>query len=112
MGFAKSASAAELAERVKTYQGYDLKANQIDFIINKYREQDSGGTYNAYKLPFQAYAQYQQEHTSIAFGSMEHSSDFTELAMFGPGSERMKPFMINTEIHYFMLEVAEVENNF
>jgi alkaline phosphatase len=32
--------------------------------------------------------------------------------MFGPGSERLKPFMKNTDMHYFMLEVAEVENKF
>lgn len=112
MGFDKTGSATALAERVNSHQGYNLTENQIEFIINKYREQVSGGVYNPYKLPFQEYAQYQQEHTSIAFGSMEHSSDFTELAMFGPGSERMKPLMINTDIHYFMLEVAEVENSF
>lgn len=112
MGFDKTGSATALAERVNSHQGYNLTENQIDFIINKYREQVSGGVYNPYKLPFKQYAQYQQEHTSIAFGSTEHSSDFTELAMFGPGSERMKPLMINTDIHYFMLEVAEVENSF
>jgi alkaline phosphatase len=30
--------------------------------------------------------------------------------MFGPGSDKMKPFMKNTELHYFMLEAAEVED--
>jgi len=112
MGFDKEASASTLADRVKSHQGYDLKEDQLAFILNKYKEQVSGGVYNSYKLPFKEYAQYQQEHTSVAFGSMEHSSDFTELAMFGPGSERMKPFMVNTDMHYFMLEVAEVENKF
>ncbi len=112
MGFDKEASASTLADRVKSHQGYDLKDDQLAFIINKYKKQASDGVYNSYKLPFKEYAQYQQEHTSVAFGSMEHSSDFTELAMFGPGSERMKPFMVNTDMHYFMLEVAEVENKF
>ena len=101
-----------MAERVESHQGYELKAEQLTFIINKYKEQVSEGVYNSYKLPFKEYAQFQQEHTAIAFGGMEHSADYTELAMFGPGSERMKPFMINTDMHYFMLEVAEVENKF
>lgn len=112
MGFDKDASASSLAERVESHQGYELKAEQLTFIINKYKEQVSEGVYNSYKLPFKEYAQFQQEHTAIAFGGMEHSADYTELAMFGPGSERMKPFMINTDMHYFMLEVAEVENKF
>ena len=65
-----------------------------------------------YKLPFKEFAVFSAEHTSVAFGGMDHSADFTELAMFGPGSERLKPFMKNTDMHYFMLEVAEVENKF
>lgn len=112
MGFDKDSSATTLAERVVLHQGYELKSDQLSFIINKYKEQAAEGVYNSYKLPFKEYAQFQQEHTSIAFGGMEHSADFTELAMFGPGSERMKPFMINTDMHYFLLEVAEVENKF
>ncbi len=112
MGFDKEGSASTLADRVKSHQGYDLKDDQLTFIINKYKEHASEGVYNSYKLPFKEYAQYQQEHTSVAFGGMDHSADFTELAMFGPGSERMKPFMKNTDIHYFLLEVAEVENKF
>lgn len=112
MGFDKDSPANTLAERIETNQGYILKDDQLAFIINKYKEQTADGVYNSYKLPFKEYAQYQKEHTSIAFGGMEHSADFTELAMFGPGSERMKPLMMNTDIHYFMLEVAEVENKF
>lgn len=112
MGFDRESATAALAERVEGYQGYELKEEQLTFIINKFREQEAEGIYNSYKLPFKEYAQYQQTHTSVAFGGMEHTADYTELAMFGPGSERMKPFMINTDLHYFMLEVAEVENKF
>ncbi len=112
MGFDREGLASTLADRVMSHQGYELKGDQLAFIINKYKEQASDGVYNSYKLPFKEYALYQQDHTSIAFGGMEHSSDFTELAMFGPGSERMKSFMVNTDMHYFMLEVAEVENKF
>ncbi|MFZ1582103.1 MAG: alkaline phosphatase, partial [Saprospiraceae bacterium] len=112
MGFERDASAASLADRVFANQNYQLTENQLAFIIEKYNEHNAEGVYNSYKLPFKEYAMYQAEHTSVAFGGMEHSADFTELAMFGPGSERMKPFMLNTDMHYFMLEVAEVENKF
>jgi len=31
------------------------------------------------------------------------------LAMYGPGSEKLTPFMRNTDIHNFLLEAAEVK---
>jgi len=43
---------------------------------------------------------------------MQHSADYVELAMYGPGSHLLKPFIKNTELHYLMLEAAEIENNF
>ena len=112
MGFDKEASLSVLADRIYSNQHYELKPEQLDFVLNKYKEQASEGVYNAYKLPFKEYAQYQMEQTSVAFGGMEHSADFVELAMFGPGSEQLKPFTVNTDLHHFMLRVAEVENKF
>lgn len=112
MGFGKNENITILQDRIKTNQGYNLKEDQLKFIHEKFKVQSADGVYNEYKLPFKEYGAYQSEHTSVAFGSMDHSADFTELAMFGPGSERMKPFIRNTDIHTFLLEVAEVENKF
>ena len=112
MGHQKDGSVAELVERIHLAQGYKMNDDQIKFVFDKYQAQSSEGTYNEYKLPFREYAMYQSEHTSCAFGGTEHSADFTELAMFGPGSEKMKPFMKNTDMHTFLLNVAHVENKF
>ena len=49
---------------------------------------------------------------SVGWISMDHSADYVELAMFGPGSELLKPFVKNTDLHYLMLQAAEVENKF
>ena len=43
---------------------------------------------------------------------MDLSADYVEIAMFGPGQQNQKPFMKNTDLHYFMLAAAEVENKF
>ncbi len=43
---------------------------------------------------------------------MSHSSDHVEVATFGPGSELLKPYCLNTYLHYLMLEAAEIENRF
>lgn len=71
-----------------------------------------GGLYNYRKLPFKAFAEMQQKHNSVGWISMDHSADYVELAMYGPGSELLKPFIKNTDLHYLMLQAAEVENKF
>lgn len=43
---------------------------------------------------------------------MDHSADYVKLAMFGRESQKLKPFVKNTGLHYLMLQAAEVENKF
>lgn len=54
-------------------------------------------------------AQWQTSYTGVGWAGTGHSADFVELAMLGPGSEMMNPFVRNTDLHNFMLEAAEVE---
>ncbi|WP_225035695.1 hypothetical protein [Winogradskyella sp. SM1960] len=44
--------------------------------------------------------------------SMQHVADYVELAMYGLGSQLLIPFIKTTDLHYLMLEGAEVENVF
>lgn len=73
---------------------------------------EEGGLYNYKKLPFKAFAEMQQKTNSVGWISMDHSADYAELAVFGPGSQLLKPFIKNTDLHYLMLQAAEVENKF
>ncbi|UUC45276.1 alkaline phosphatase [Flavobacterium cerinum] len=70
------------------------------------------GLYNYKKLPYKAFSEMQQKTNSVGWISMDHSADYVELAMFGPGSDLLKPFVKNTDLHYLMLQAAEVENKF
>ncbi|MFL9843513.1 alkaline phosphatase [Flavobacterium rhizosphaerae] len=87
---------------------------EAKFILSHYTGQfgKEGGLYNYNKLPFEAFAEMQKKHTSVGWISMDHSADYVELTMFGPGSEQLKPFVKNTDLHYMMLQAAEVENKF
>ncbi len=73
---------------------------------------EDGGLYNYKKLPFKTFAEMQKNANAVGWISMDHSADYVELAMFGPGSDLLKPFVKNTDLHYLMLEAAEVENKF
>ncbi|MFZ1703461.1 MAG: alkaline phosphatase [Saprospiraceae bacterium] len=100
----------DFIDRVYHYQGYQILPEEAASLLTTYKDQKEGGTYNHYNLPFGAYANIMKKHTSIQFGGNDHTSDYVELAMFGPGSQQLKPFIKNTDLHYFMLEVAEVEH--
>lgn len=88
----------------------DEQAKEILSFYSKAKRED--GIYNPRHLPFKLLSQIQQEFTSVGWISMDHSADYTELAMYGPGSHQMKPFMKNTDIHTFLLKAAQVENKF
>ncbi|MNY62454.1 hypothetical protein D3C86_1992640 [compost metagenome] len=68
--------------------------------------------YNDAKLPFYEMAKMQVKHTSVGWAGMDHAADFVEIAMFGPGSEQLKPLIKNTELHNMMLQAAEVAEHF
>ncbi|MDO5616552.1 MAG: alkaline phosphatase [Cruoricaptor ignavus] len=93
--------------------GMSINNDQAKEILSYYSKAKSeDGLYNPRHLPFKALADMQKSYTSVGWISMDHSSDYTELAMYGPGSENMKALTRNTDIHNFLLKAAEVENKF
>ena len=60
------------------------------------------------KLPYKLLSEIQKKYTNVGWIGDNHSADYTEIAMFGPGSELHKPFIKNTDLHWFLLKVSEV----
>ncbi len=108
--FNKNTTVAAAKDTFVFAQGLHLKDEEIKSILSHYQHLNEDGLYNPRKLPFRELAQIQFNHTGIGWGSMSHSSDYVELALFGPGSELIKPLVKNTDLHYLMLRAAEVEN--
>ncbi|MBN1143338.1 MAG: alkaline phosphatase [Bacteroidales bacterium] len=106
-GINKDFSVNQVIERIYEAQQITITEIEAMSLLEDYTKQDNSGIYNAYKLPFRKFAQIQQNYTSIGWSGMDHSADFVELAMFGPGSAALKPFVSNTELHSFMLEAAK-----
>jgi alkaline phosphatase len=105
-GINKDFTSKQVMERIREAQNIVLTETEAKSILDEYTFQNDGGIYNAYKLPFRKLAQIQQNHTSIGWSGMDHSADYVELAMFGPGSKALNPYIINTDLHYMMLEAA------
>lgn len=113
-GIKASNSISSVKERVaKACNKWNITDEQAKTILSYYKgAKKEDGLYNPRKLPFEYLAKIQAEWTSIGWNSMSHTSDYVELAAYGPGSELIKPFIKNTDMHYIMLKAAQVENNF
>jgi alkaline phosphatase len=105
-GIKKTDSEQVVIDRIQQAQGIVLKNAQASEILTHYADLSNEGVYNSYKLPFRKLAEIQQSYTSVGWSGMDHSADYGELAMFGPGSEALPPFVKNTDLHYFMLNAA------
>ena len=105
---------AQVREIVANANGTTVSEEDAKIILTYYDglNKEEGGLYNYKKVPFKTFAQMQQKTNSVGWISMDHSADYVELAMFGPGSELLKPFVKNTDLHYLMLQAAEIENKF
>jgi alkaline phosphatase len=105
---------AQVREIVESANKTTLSEEDAKTILSFYDglHKEEGGLYNYKKLPFKTFSQLQQKTNSVGWISMDHSADYVELAMFGPGSDLLKPFVKNTDLHYLMLQAAEVENKF
>ena len=111
--FDSSTSINYMKERISASTNVNISDEQAIAMHNYYDGLiKSDGLYNPRNLPFKKLGEFQKDFNSIGWISMHHSADYVELAMYGPGSNLIKPFIKNTDLHYLMLEAAEVENNF
>ncbi len=103
---------SQLIDLINASQLYTLTNEQATTLMSKISGLTDAELLDSYKLPFAELAMMQRPHTSVHFADTNHSSDYVELAAFGPGSELLKPFTINTDLHIMMLEAAEMPQEY
>lgn len=110
----RNSKVEQVREIIAAGNGETVSVEDAKTILDFYDglTKDEGGLYNYRRLPFKAFAEMQKKRNSVGWISMDHSADYVELAMYGPGSGLLKPFVKNTDLHFLMLEAAEVENKF
>lgn len=98
----------QIKDWIKETNKISLTDDEAKHLLNFYSglEKQEDGLYNYKKLPFKAYSEIQKKHNNVGWISMDHSGDYVELAMFGPGSELLKPFVKNIDLHYLMLKAS------
>lgn len=103
-------SPAQVIDLIVSHQKVILKTEEAETILKSY-QRGADGLYNPRNLPFMTLASMQSPHTSIQWAGSNHSADFAELAMFGPGSEILAGYVKNFELHNFMLQACGVEKS-
>ena len=112
-GFGKETSLSQIKQRIEYANNIAVTTDEAYALLKYYTNLNAeDGLYNPRQLPFHKLGEIQKQHNSVGWISMQHSADYVELAMYGPGSDLLKPFIKNTDLHYLMLEAAEVENKF
>ncbi|RQO76544.1 alkaline phosphatase [Pedobacter sp. KBW01] len=108
----QSFSEQKIMEMIKENQGVEMKADDVKSLLNHFKEIVPGQLYNESNLPFYEYGKILSKYTDVQWAGMNHTGDYVELTMFGPGSEQLKPFVKNYELHNFMLKAAEMPESF
>ncbi|WAC15226.1 alkaline phosphatase [Dyadobacter pollutisoli] len=99
-------SPSQLIERIEFAQGYAIKTAEAERLLALFGSKNEHGLYITNKPLFRELASIQTRYTGIGWAGMDHSADYVELAMFGPGSEHLKPFVKNTDLHNWMLDMT------
>ncbi len=107
----KNSSTEFVREIIQEANNFTISSEQAQSILNYYNniEKSETGLYNYKNLPFKLLSKMQQEYHSVGWISDNHTGDFVELAAYGPGSQLLKGFMLNTQLHYMLLEACEVK---
>ncbi|NQX43491.1 alkaline phosphatase [Pedobacter steynii] len=108
----RTSSPAQVMELIKSGQGMLISDAEAKNLLTHFSDIQEGQLYNDEKLPFYEMAKMQFKHTSVGWAGMDHAADFVEIAMFGPGSEQLRPLIKNTEVHNMMLHAAEVAEHY
>jgi alkaline phosphatase len=106
-GLKQQTKTTEIIERIEHALGFAIKAEEAELLSKNLVTLSDEELYNNYKLPFPLLASIAQQYTSVGWAGNDHTGDYVELAMFGPGSEQLRSFMRNTALHNFMLTVTQ-----
>ncbi len=98
----------QVVELIQTHKGITLEKENAKELLKFYEKLDDPAIYRPYDLPFKRFAEMLSPHTNVGWAGTSHSADYVELSMFGPGSEVLPPFLLNTDLHHYMLKAAGV----
>jgi alkaline phosphatase len=100
-GLAPDSSVAAIRERVEHASGVALTDDEAALLGRALRD-DYTDAYRARRSPVVILGQLLSNHYAIGWNGIAHTSDFVDVLAFGPGSETLPGFLLNTDLHTLM----------
>jgi len=94
-------SSAEVRERVLRATGIALEADDILLLRQTLRQEHRDG-YRVRSAPLIALGQILSNYVAVGWTGVAHTTDFTQLVSFGPGSEQIGSLIQNTHLFTVM----------
>lgn len=108
----QSFSEAKIKALIAENQHIEMTSTDIATLTKHFKNVEPGTLYNEDNLPLYEYGKLLSKYTDVYWAGSNHTADYVELAMYGPGSEKLKPFIKNYELHNFMLDAAEMPSQY
>lgn len=96
-GLTPDSTLPEIRERVQAANGIGLLDDECD-ILRRALRKELDAAYRVQNQPNIALGQILANYTSVGWAGKDHTTDFVELAAFGPGSEVFGSFAQNSDV--------------
>ena len=96
-GLHADSTLAEVRERVGLATAIGLLDDEVEIVRHALRKEHREG-YRVRNAPLVALGQVLSNYTAVGWTGVQHTTDFTELAAFGPGSESIQGLVQNTAL--------------
>jgi alkaline phosphatase len=108
-GLPVKATADRIRERIDQALGVVVSESESQQLADHYAGLAEADLANPRRLPFALLADILKGYTGIGWAGDDHSGDFVELTVTGPGMELLPWHVRNTDLHPFMLQATGVK---
>jgi len=99
---------AELIDFIKSSSSIILSQEDARTILGHYEKLKSKEDYNYSNMPYLQFAKILEPHINVGWATSRHTAEFVELAIYGPASEALPPFLLNTDLHHYMVKACGI----
>ncbi len=104
----ESSSISRIRETVEYASKIEIRRDEAE-ILRKTIVDEYETLYRAMSRPGNVLGQILANYLSFNWVGRSHTSDYVELGAYGPGSDRIRPFMLNTDMFDVMVEMGGVQ---
>lgn len=107
-GLNRESSITAIQARIEEATGLPVSRRHAEILRQAYRD-EYNPPYTMMRRPSPALGQIIADHTSVNWVGTGHTSDYVELAAYGPGSEAIGGFTRNTDLFGIINKAAGVQ---